>query len=76
MGKIILLLLLLIAALTSSCNKTKVYPIERYKGSIIARMDYKTSFYPELELKSKDSIYWVTVTKYDSDMYNVGDTIK
>ncbi len=73
MKKLIYVLLLLLISCT---DNTPIEPIEKYKGGIVVLKWNETTFYPDLQLKFKDSIFWIRVVKYDSDRFEYGDTIK
>lgn len=68
---------LLAITLLTSC-KRNVTPIEKYGGSkyVIAEMDLHYSDMIKLQLKNKDSIFWVSVLHFDADSLKVGDTIR
>ncbi len=70
-----LLFALLLVGLLSSCLNRPV-PIEKHKGNVIADKGVYDRGNQLLIIKCKDSIYKIVVTVYDSDRFNIGDTIK
>lgn len=70
-----LLFTLLLIGLLSSCLGRPV-PIEKHKGNVITDKGIFDRGNQILVIKCKDSIYKITVTVYDSDRFNIGDTIK
>ena len=75
------LLIISTLTLTSCIGKSKVEPIEKYKGFVVARKDarYSKTGSPRasfVTLKSKDSIVYTSVLTFDAERYNIGDTIK
>jgi hypothetical protein len=76
MKKILTLITLLI--LTISCNKEKVQPIEKFGGSryVVTYREGTIKDSYNLQLKNKDTIFWVTVLYFDGEKIKVGDTIK
>jgi len=71
-------LLLFLAFCAISCDNTEFAPIEKWGGRKYV-ISHKSSYDEQrdwLQLKNPDTIFWVKVLKFDSDMYNVGDTIK
>ena len=70
--------LLLLAVLLVGCNFDTV-PIEKYGGSryVIAHKsatDWGRLY--DVQLKNKDTIFWINVLKFDAENINVGDTIR
>lgn len=74
MRKIILLLLVFSAI---SCNFRKPEPIEKYGGGkyVITNI-YTAGKGDGMTLKNADTIFDITVLRFDREKYNVGDTIK
>jgi hypothetical protein len=68
-------------ALTSCFEGSKVEPIEKYEGFVVARKSDWFSKTGEpyacfIALKNRDTIIETNVLTFDSERYNVGDTIK
>ena len=75
------LILLLTALIFISCEDTKITPIEKYKGLVLAYKkpgfyDYGKPLCQYVTLKNKDSIVHSAVLTIDADRYQIGDTIK
>jgi len=54
-------------------------PIEKFGGSKYVVADRYTALdddYINLQLKNRDTIFWVTVLNFDGEKIEVGDTIK
>jgi hypothetical protein len=76
MKKLLTLITLLI--LTISCDRENVQPIEKFGGSryVIASKHETVQNNYALQLKNKDSIFWVYILEFDGEKIKVGDTIK
>jgi len=73
-----LLSLCLIVFCAISCDNTEFAPIEKWGGKkyvITDKINYDDTR-DWLRLKNPDTIFWVKVLKFDSEKYNVGDTIR
>ena len=72
-----LLLLLFLAFCAISCNMKSPEPIEKYGGSkyVITNI-YTASKGSGMTLKNADTIFDITVLRFDRKRYNVGDTIR
>lgn len=70
-----LLFTLLLCCLLIGCLKKPV-PIEKHKGNVVVDKGIYDRGNQFIIIKCKDSIYRITVTVYDSDRFNIGDTIK
>lgn len=66
---------ILLIGLLSSCIGRPV-PIELHKGNVLVEKGIYDGGNQCIIIKCKDSIYKITVTVYDSDRFNIGDTIK
>lgn len=73
-----LLLLFLIVFCAISCDRNKPTPIEKYGGGkyVITQKDMFFKNNVDLKLKNADTIFWITVLKFDADKIKVGDTIR
>jgi len=71
-------LLFILLLLTIVGCEYSIKPIEKYKGGIVVQRgtNYTTDIEPYIRIKSKDSIFWTKVIRYDADRFNIGDTIK
>ena len=61
-----------------SCQKQPIVPIEKHKGLNYVVTDITNTIDNNfnLQLKSKDTIFWVTVLNFDGNSVKVGDTLK
>lgn len=71
--------LLLVAIFLFGCGRTKTQPIEKYGGSkyVVSRIegtDWGRLY--NIQLKNKDTIFWITVLAFDAKNVKVGDTIR
>lgn len=64
--------------LTAACKEEKVTPIEKHKGVgyVITDMTHTLTNEWNLQLKNKDTIFWITVLEFDGKDLKVGDSIK
>lgn len=74
-----LLYTMLVAVFVFGCARTKTQPIEKYGGSkyVISKIqgtDWCRLY--NIQLKNKDTIFWVTVLEFDAKSIKVGDTIR
>lgn len=70
--------LFLVSFCAISCDNTEFAPIEKWGGGkyvIVTKGSYDDNR-DWLRLKNPDTIFWVKVLKFDSEKYNVGDTIR
>lgn len=62
-----------------SCKEQKVQPIEKYrgKGIIVISEDLNIDFRDEtgIKVKTKDSIFYIKLTKFDAQNLKTGDTL-
>lgn len=70
-------LLFLICFCAISCNMKSPEPIEKYGGGryVITNI-YMAGKGEGMTLKNADTIFDITVLRFDRKKYNVGDTIK
>ncbi len=74
-----LLIISCLMFLTAACLKEKVTPIEKHKGVgyvITSRHVQFPGDNIDLQLKNKDTIFWITVLEFDGKDLKVGDSIK
>ena len=75
MKKIITLITILL--ITASCDIEHAQPIEKFGGSrYVVADEGSNNKYVYLQLKNKDTIFWVTVLKFDGQKIKIGDTLK
>ena len=70
--------LLLVSAFLFGCEKAHVYPIEKHSGSkyVVTYKECTFSSNFNLQLKSKDTILWITVLHFDGFKIKEGDTLR
>lgn len=80
MRKLLLLVgfTLIISFCAISCNDVEFAPIEKWGGGkyVVVHKLPSDEYQDYLRLKNPDTIFWVKVLKFDSERYNVGDTIR
>jgi hypothetical protein len=69
---------LLLLVFIVGCERKKTMPIETYGGSKYVVVNYEITplNVRNLQLKNKDTIFWVTVLTFDCKNINIGDTIR
>ncbi len=73
-----LLLLFVFSFLAASCERV-VEPIEKYGRNRYVVTAVENAFRGDqkvLQLKNKDTIFWITVLNFDAQNIKIGDTIK
>lgn len=70
--------LLLVSVFLFGCEKEIITPIEKYGNSEYVvtnkRLTLGNDF--NLQLKNKDTIFWITALRFDSVNIKVGDTLR
>lgn len=66
------------AALFLGCARGPTIPIEKYGGSryVITNIEGSLEHSKNLQLKNKDTIFWITVLSFDRGDLKIGDTIR
>ena len=61
-----------------SCYKSKIIPIEKIRGHKYVVVDKELVFNKDynMQLKSKDTIFWISILGFDGKNVRVGDTIR
>ena len=77
-NELIIIYAVLVTIFITSCEREMVKPIETYGGLkyIVTRKDLTLKKNYNLQLKNKDTIFWITVLYFDGKYINIGDSIK
>ena len=70
--------LLLVSVFLFGCEKANINPIEKYGGSkyVVTHKGLTFSNNFNLQLKNKDTIFWITVLRFDGLKVKSGDTLR
>lgn len=69
---------LLVSVFLFGCEKTMITPIEKYGDSKYVVSNKKDTFWSDynIQLKNKDTIFWITVLSFDGKNIKTGDTLR